>query len=387
VDFLREHDVYSEELDTWDIGLFIMSSQLHDVGKISIKDEILMKPGKLTDEEFAQMKKHAESGVGIIRRIEKSTTENAFLQYAGIMAGSHHEKWDGSGYPYGLKGKEIPLMGRLMALADVYDALTNDRPYKKAFAHDEAVDIIKRGEGTHFDPYIVKIFLAHEKEFERNIAGDMGATQASDSLFPSIGVVDSIVDAHESRDQGHAGRVRAYLETLVGELLKHKEYKDEVSSWDMELFFISARLHDVGNLRVADRILNKSGKLTEAEYEDVKAHTDFGVGVIRRIKEGIENKSLLHHAEVLAGSHHEKWDGTGYPHGLKGAEIPLQSRIMAIVDVYESLTTDRPHRKKRTHKEAIETIMSGSETYFDPVLIGIFLDCEKEIEGKAEQTL
>jgi len=385
VDFLREHGVYAEELDSWDIGLFIMSSQLHDVGKISIKDEILMKPGKLTDEEFAQMKKHAESGVGIIRRIEKSTTENAFLQYAGIMAGSHHEKWDGSGYPYGLKGKEIPLMGRLMALADVYDALTNDRPYKKAFAHSEAVDIIKNGDGTHFDPHIVEIFLAHEKEFERNVAGDAGAAQPGDGMLPAIGVVDSIVDARESRDQGHAGRVRSYLETLIGELLKHKKYRDEVSSWDMDLFFISARLHDVGNMRVADRILNKSDKLTESEYEDIKKHADFGVSVIRRIKEGIENEGLLYHAEVIAGSHHEKWDGTGYPHGLKGTEIPLQSRIMAIVDVYESLTTDRPHRKRRTHKEAVETIMSGSGTFFDPVLVDVFLDCEKEIENRANQ--
>ena len=384
VDFLKEHGVYAEELDSWDIGLFIMSSQLHDVGKISIKDEILMKPGKLTDEEFAQMKEHAESGVGIIKRIERSTTENAFLQYAGIMAGSHHEKWDGSGYPRGLKGKDIPLMGRLMALADVYDALTNDRPYKKAFAHEEAVDIIRKGEGTHFDPHIVEIFLAHEKEFKKRVYDDSGAANAGCGLFPAIGVVDSIVDAHDSRDQGHAGRVRAYLETLIGGMLKHRKYSDEVSSWDMDLFLMSAQLHDVGNMRVADHILNKHDKLTEAEYEDIKAHTDFGVSVIRKIGEGIENKALLHHAEVLAGSHHEKWDGTGYPHGLKEEEIPLQSRIMAIIDVYESLTTDRPHRKRRTHKEAVETIWSGSGTHFDPGLIDVFLDCEKEIENKAD---
>jgi len=167
VDFLLEHHVYTEELNLWDTNLFIMSSQLHDVGKISIKDDILMKPGNLTNEEFEEMKKHTIYGMEIIRGIEINTTENAFLKYAEILAGSHHEKWNGSGYPYGLKGSEIPLHGRLMAIVDVYDALTNDRPYKKAFTHWAAIEVIKNGVGTHFDPLIGEVFLMHEKEFEK----------------------------------------------------------------------------------------------------------------------------------------------------------------------------------------------------------------------------
>ena len=124
-----------------------------------------MKPGSLTKDEFEEMKKHADFGVEIIKRIEKNTSENAFLQYAEILAGTHHEKWDGTGYPNGLKGDEIPLAGRLMAIVDVYDALTNNRPYKKAFTHAEAVDIIKNGAGSHFDAQIVQIFLLHSEEF------------------------------------------------------------------------------------------------------------------------------------------------------------------------------------------------------------------------------
>jgi len=166
LDFLMESGVYSREISLWDIDLFIMSSQLHDVGKISIRDEILLKPGPLTEEEFEEMKKHAEYGVQIVRRISGNKMENDFLQYAEILVGSHHEKWDGTGYPLGLAGEEIPLQGRLMAIIDVYDALTNDRPYKEAFSHENALDIIKSGSGSHFDPLICGVFLRHENAFK-----------------------------------------------------------------------------------------------------------------------------------------------------------------------------------------------------------------------------
>jgi putative two-component system response regulator len=167
VHLLLRHEIYAEELSSWDIDLLVMSSQLHDVGKISIRDSILLKPSELTAAEFEEMKKHAAIGGSIIEKIEKSTTENAFLEHAKIMAYSHHEKWDGSGYPLGLKGEAIPLQGRLMALIDVYDALTNDRPYKKAYTHEEAMDIIKKGLGTHFDPLLCKAFLENDHEFKR----------------------------------------------------------------------------------------------------------------------------------------------------------------------------------------------------------------------------
>ena len=167
VNLLMDNGIYTEELSAWDIDLLVTSSQLHDVGKISISDSILMKPGKLTDEEFSIMKKHAQFGREIIEKIERRTAASSFLEHAKLLAGNHHEKWDGTGYPFGLKGDEIPLQGRLMAIVDVYDALTNDRPYKKAFTHEEAVDIIKSGLGTHFDPLVCEIFFKHHKEFEK----------------------------------------------------------------------------------------------------------------------------------------------------------------------------------------------------------------------------
>jgi putative two-component system response regulator len=162
---VRERGLYREETEGWDIDLLQQSSQLHDVGKISIRDSILQKPGKLTREEFDEMKKHVEFGIRIIEKIAGNDEEIAFLQYARMLAGAHHEKWDGSGYPAGLSGKDIPLLGRLMAIADVYDALTSERPYKEAFSHDKAVSIIREESGSHFDPLLVDIFTEIADQF------------------------------------------------------------------------------------------------------------------------------------------------------------------------------------------------------------------------------
>jgi putative two-component system response regulator len=163
---LYESGIYQEQTKGWDVNLLLQSCQLHDVGKISIDDNILKKPGKLTDEEFAEMKKHASFGEQIIEKIETLAKESDFLNYAKIFAASHHERWDGRGYPRGLKGDEVPLLGRIMAVADVYDALTSVRPYKKAFTHEEAVRIITEGSGTQFDPALVDVFLRVAERFK-----------------------------------------------------------------------------------------------------------------------------------------------------------------------------------------------------------------------------
>jgi len=164
---IEKSNHYREETKGWDINLLIQSCQLHDVGKISIGDNILKKPGKLNDEEFEEMKKHANFGEQVIERIETMTKKSDFLKYAKIFAASHHEKWDGTGYPRGLKGNDIPLLGRIMAIADVYDALVSNRPYKKAFTHEEAVVIISEGREKHFDPVLVDLFLDASDEFRK----------------------------------------------------------------------------------------------------------------------------------------------------------------------------------------------------------------------------
>jgi hypothetical protein len=163
---LIKNSPYENEAKEWDVDVLIQASQLHDIGKISISDRILKKPDKLTEDEYEDMKLHVHIGRQIMEKIEALTQKDEFLKYAKIFAANHHERWDGTGYPRGLKGEEIPLLGRLMAISDVYDALVSVRPYKKAFTHEEAVKIISENKGTQFDPVLVDLFLQVEEKFK-----------------------------------------------------------------------------------------------------------------------------------------------------------------------------------------------------------------------------
>jgi PAS domain S-box-containing protein len=147
-----------------DLGL---SSVLHDVGKVGIQDALLLKGGKLAPEEFNRIKVHTTLGGDALRVVDQQINRESFLTLGKEIAFSHHEHWDGSGYPAGKKGEQIPLSARIVALADVYDALTSRRTYKEAFPHDEAVKIIVSERGTHFDPDIVDVFIRNQETFHR----------------------------------------------------------------------------------------------------------------------------------------------------------------------------------------------------------------------------
>ncbi len=164
---LRDQPRYAGSLDDEMIDMLFKSAPLHDIGKVGVPDAILLKPGKLTDEEFAAMKKHVTLGRDAIMVAERQLGGDSFLRIAREIAETHQEKWDGSGYPHGLKGEEIPLSGRLMAVADVYDALISKRVYKPAYPHSRAVTMIAEGRGTHFDPAIVDVFLECSEQFRR----------------------------------------------------------------------------------------------------------------------------------------------------------------------------------------------------------------------------
>jgi len=162
---LVDHPRFCDYLDEETIDLLYKSAPLHDIGKVGIPDAILLKPGKHTDEEFTIMKTHAQMGADALAGSEQALGGNSFLTIAREIAISHHERWDGGGYPNGLKGESIPVSGRLMALADVYDALITKRVYKPAFSHDKAARIIREGSGYHFDPDVVAAFDRCEAVF------------------------------------------------------------------------------------------------------------------------------------------------------------------------------------------------------------------------------
>jgi putative two-component system response regulator len=166
---LRRHPRFCAALDEATIDMLYQSAPLHDIGKVGVRDAVLLKNGKLTEEEWLQMKKHTEFGCEALRLTEEKLGKSTFLRHAREIAHTHQEKWDGSGYPGGLKGDAIPVSGRLMALADVYDALVSKRAYKPPLPHEEAVRIITEGRGSHFDPDVVDAFLQLEPVF-RNIA-------------------------------------------------------------------------------------------------------------------------------------------------------------------------------------------------------------------------
>ena len=173
---LRKDGVYTDQLTDTFINDVVNSAPLHDVGKIRVSDTILNKPGKLTDEEFDQMKLHTVYGSEVIAQAMQtvSETDSSYLMEAQNLAHYHHEKWNGRGYPCGLSGENIPLSARIMAVADVFDALVSRRSYKEGFPFEKAMAIIKEGSGSHFDPQIVNAFVEAEDEVRRVMNTYMG---------------------------------------------------------------------------------------------------------------------------------------------------------------------------------------------------------------------
>ena len=161
---------YSRDTDSIDptfIEDIYHAASLHDIGKVGISDNILLKPGKLTPEEFEIIKTHTVIGANTLQTARSRYPRNVFINMGMAIARSHHEKWDGSGYPDGLAGEEIPLTARIMAVADVYDALRSKRPYKAAFTHEKSCAIIREGSGRQFDPALIEAFMTVEAEFAK----------------------------------------------------------------------------------------------------------------------------------------------------------------------------------------------------------------------------
>jgi putative two-component system response regulator len=191
------------------------------------------------------------------------------------------------------------------------------------------------------------------------------------------GLVHVLADMVENRDKatgGHIERTMAYIKILLTAMKERGIYADEIQGWDLETTISSVRLHDVGKIVITDKILNKTGRLTYDEFDEMKTHAEEGERIIDKMIESTGEVEFLRNAKLFAGYHHERWDGSGYPRGLKGAEIPLQGRIMAIVDVYDALVSERPYKKALTSEAAIDIIMEDRGKYFDPKIVDVFFE-------------
>jgi putative two-component system response regulator len=177
---LRQHPDFRNDITPTFIRLIGISSALHDIGKVGVEDAILRKPGPLTLEERELMTRHTRIGEECLREIERRLGTSNFLQMAREIAASHHERWDGTGYPQGLAAEDIPLSARIVAIADVYDALSSKRVYKAPLSHEECVSTIAAEAGKHFDPRLVQVFLEIESSF-RNISRHLKPEEAGDS--------------------------------------------------------------------------------------------------------------------------------------------------------------------------------------------------------------
>jgi len=203
------------------------------------------------------------------------------------------------------------------------------------------------------------------------------------------GIVSVLADIVENRDTatgGHVERIVAYIRILLEAMKERGVYADEIRGWDMETVVLSARLHDMGKIVVSDVVLNKPDKLTGDEYEVIKSHTDEGVRIIEKMVEQTGEADFLQNAKLFAGYHHEYWDGSGYPHRLKGTDIPLQGRVMAVVDTYDALISKRSYKEALSTEEAERIIMERSGNQFDPDIIRVFFQVREQFKEVATKT-
>lgn len=195
-----------------------------------------------------------------------------------------------------------------------------------------------------------------------------------------LATVAELVENRDHNTGGHVVRTQLYLQALTGALIESGLYAGEVGKWDLDLLFKSSQLHDVGKIYIPDAILNKPGRLTPDEFDIMKTHTTLGGVVIDRIAAKMPDDDLLVYAKIFALTHQEKWDGGGYPRSLRGEEIPLQGRLMAICDVYDALVSARPYKTPMSHEQAVRIILEGRGSHFEPALVDLFEGISDEFE-------
>jgi putative two-component system response regulator len=212
------------------------------------------------------------------------------------------------------------------------------------------------------------------KEYNVELKGTVEekTTEINELQNAILKIVAELVEFRDDTNTGHIERTQKYMRIFIDKLIASRAYPEIVSKWNLDYLIPAAQLYDVGKIALSDLLLNKTTKFSNNELELMKKHTIFGVAAIKEIENQTKQNLFLSYAKIFAGTHHEKWDGTGYPRGLKGADIPLQGRIMSIIDVYDALISARPYKKPISVQVAERIVIGSSGTSFDPRLIEVF---------------
>lgn len=299
-----------------------------------------------------------------------------------ILIGSNEHGLDGFDLCRRLKNldklKDIPIM--------IISSLKSPQYIEKAFEMG-AVDYIKR-------PFNIKELLARLEGHLKNSKIDrelkkqnislieLAAKKTKDIMKSQMAIIYALAKLSEIRDSytgSHLERV-AYISGLLAERYMKSSNEKKINDEYINILKQASMLHDIGKVGISDSILNKNSKLSEEEFNIIKLHTIIGSTTIKSVYNEFPDNTFLRMAEEIARYHHEKWNGQGYPEGLKELQIPLSARIVSLADTYDALRTERPYKKSMSHKETINIIKRCRGESFDPLLVDLFIDAKREIE-------
>jgi putative nucleotidyltransferase with HDIG domain len=352
-------------------GLFF-AAVLSDMGMVGLAEDAWENPTpELSSDVRRRVERHPQ-------RSEERVKGIPHLEDLAPLLRHHHEWWDGSGYPDGLLGEEIPIGARILRIADTVAALGEKRPHRSALSPEAIAEVVEASRGKEFGPEITDCYLAlHRAEEIPNFDHEAyrhTVLRSAESLLPEevsplstsqlLSIVANLIDAKDPYTAGHSRRV-AVLTVAVAEQLGLNEHTRSV-------LWAGGYLHDLGKLAVPLRVLAKSGRLTGEEFEFIKAHPSDGAEILESIP-------TLQHLTPGVRYHHERWDGGGYPEGLSGERIPLVAQIMAVCDSYDAMTSTRAYRNSRPPEVALEEVARESGTQFGPAAAEAFLSIPEEI--------
>lgn len=355
-------------LEQQELARMFFGGVLMDLGMIGLVEDAWENPVPvLSPDVRASVEEHPVRSADTVAAIP-------YLEGVAPLVESHHEWWDGSGYPEGLEGSDIPPGARILRLADTVCALAEERPYREARDPSEIRAEVRRSEGAEFSPEVVRAFFElmergepqhltfNESHFQRILL------RAADDLLPTsipsvstdqlLELFGSLVDAKDPYTGGHSRRV-ASLAAAVARRLGLDEHFQSITR-------AAGYLHDLGKVSVPLRILTKEDRLSEEERREVQKHAVTGARILQSIPS-------LEHLSPACRYHHERWDGNGYPEGIAEDRIPLVAQILAVCDAYDAMTSGRAYRPSRSHGHAMEEVDRASGKQFAPRPVGAFL--------------